>query len=65
MNTQNLFADTSQLLEGLIIDDAVNQQESITCVHEGLAEGRILILTGSIQDLDLKSLAINIDGRLV
>lgn len=65
VNAEDLFADLAKLLQSLVIDDAVDEQESITSVHESLAKGSIRILTSGIENLNLHGLALDINSRLV
>jgi len=65
MNAENLFANFTEFLESLVIDNAVNEQKTITSVHECLAKRGVRILASRVKNFHLHRLALNIDRCLV
>lgn len=65
MHSRNLLPDIPELFEGLVIGHRVDEQKTVSRVHEGLSQGAVLLLSRRIQNLYLQGLAINVGGSQV
>lgn len=56
---QDLLLESRDFLEALPRRDGVDKQEAFTGAHVLLAHGRVLLLTGGIEDVEQGNLIVN------
>ena len=59
LHPQDLLLESRDFLEALPGRDGVDEQEAFTGAHVLLAHGRVLFLTGGIEDVEQGNLIVN------
>lgn len=58
-HTQDLLLERCDFVEALTGCDRVNEQETFTCPHVLLSHGRVLFLTGGIENIEQGDLIVD------
>jgi hypothetical protein len=59
LDAQNLLLERHNLLEALAVGYRVDEQEALACAHVLLPHGRILLLTGCVEDIEQRDLVVD------